>query len=147
MGVWGWAGALCRSRGRAGGQCCEALGLCRGKGPGSLGTPRTVHVGTPLRGPQCHGGGGKAVAERSCCSCRAVGLPTRCPSMLGHGGLHRPVPGDLCPLTARLWQWLCCLVAVFPHTCPETRQRQLLSCLKAIPTPADKGEDCVGGCR
>lgn len=47
-------------------------------------------VGTPHWGPQCHRGGRKAAAEHSCCGCRAVGLPIRHCSMLGHGGLHRP---------------------------------------------------------
>lgn len=48
VGVCGWAGVSRRSQGWAGGGCCEALGLCRGKGPGSLSTPGGgEHAGTP----------------------------------------------------------------------------------------------------
>lgn len=61
LGVWGWVSR--RSRGWAGGRCCEAPGSWRGKGSGSLRTPWGGCVGTPLWGPQCHRTGGKAAVE------------------------------------------------------------------------------------
>lgn len=95
-----------------------------GQGLWSFGSSHWGHVGTTHWGPKCHGRGAKAMAGQQVgrkvfLHARTWACPTAaCPHMAGP-----------CP---------CCSVSLFPHTCPETSQWQLLSCLKAISDLADK---------
>lgn len=90
VGVWGWPGCSVGVGPGRGVSAVRRWDCAGGRAQGAL-MPPGGHVGTPHWGPQCHRGGGKAAVEHSCCGCRAVGLPIRHCSMLGHGGLHRPI--------------------------------------------------------
>lgn len=62
--------------------------------------------------------------------------------MLAHGGLHRPVPEDLSPQTAWLWQWPW---VVFRYS-PRNHAVVVAVVSEGDPNPCRQGGDCVGGC-
>lgn len=146
--LWGFvAGPGCHAGVRAG-QGVDAVrpwGCAGGRGQGASVPPEGGNMQGPHSGdPSATGVVGRL--RRGPQLLWSSGVACKASLHTGTQGTAQASPRKPLPRTVRLWQWPCCSVAVFPHTRPETPQRSLLSCLKAIPTPTDKGEDCVCGC-